>query len=126
MAGAVGAAGTIGPPAVAALLAVGLVAVGALGAAGDRPRPGGRALAVGLAAHLHHRLSIAIRLAVVGSVFPCRPATLRISAMSLVYDQPLSSRAVRSLAPIGGSAMRSCSSRYFNGSSYQPSLTVGP
>jgi hypothetical protein len=41
----------------------------------------------------------------VGSVFPCRLATFRISAMSLVYDQPFSSRAVLSLTPIGGSAM---------------------
>jgi hypothetical protein len=35
----------------------------------------------------------------------------RISAMSLVYDQPLSSSALRSLAPIGRSTMQSCSSR---------------
>jgi hypothetical protein len=54
--GAVSAAGAVGLAALVALLAVDGTAVGGLGAAGDRPHPGGRPLAVGFAAHLHHHL----------------------------------------------------------------------
>jgi DNA-binding CsgD family transcriptional regulator len=68
-AGPVGAAGTVGLAALVAVLAVGLAAVGALGAAGDRPDPGGGALAVGLAAHLHHHLGAEDRV-VLGAADP--------------------------------------------------------
>jgi hypothetical protein len=52
--GAVSAAGAVGLPAVAAVLAVGLAMMGALGAADDRPGAGGRSAGVALAVELDH------------------------------------------------------------------------
>src|SRR6266511_3860382 len=75
-AGAVGAAGAVGLTALPSFLAVAAAAVGALGAAGDRPRPGGRPLAVGLAAHLDHDLG-AEGGVLLGAAHPRRQLLLR-------------------------------------------------